>query len=89
MTMFHMINRRVNKMSDDIVVNWIKEIADQMEAVNEQLENTDIHNVEQCLYLLDQQNDLELCLEILNERLEELVEDRVNALMDLIHYFAE
>lgn len=89
MTMFHMINRRINKMSEDTVVNWTKEVMDQMEAVNEQLEATDIEDVTKVMYLLDQQNDLELCLEILNERLEELVEDRVNALMDLIHYFSE
>lgn len=89
MTMFHMINRRINKMSEDTVINWTKEVMDQMEAVNEQLEATDIEDVTKVMYLLDQQNDLELCLEILNERLEELVEDRVNALMDLIHYFAE
>lgn len=89
MSLFHMINRRVNKMSEDTVVNWIKEIADQMEAVNEQLENTDIHNVEQCLYLLDQQNDLELCMELLNERLDELLDNQINAIMDLINYFTE
>lgn len=89
MTMFHMINRRINKMSEDTVINWTKEVMDQMEAVNEQLEATDIEDVTKVMYLLDQQNDLELCLEILNERLEELVEDRVNALMDLIHCFAE
>ena len=80
---------RINKMSEDTVINWTKEVMDQMEAVNEQLEATDIEDVTRVMYLLDQQNDLELCLEILNERLEELVEDRVNALMDLIHYFAE
>lgn len=89
MTMFHMINRRINKMSEDTVINWTKEVMDQMEAVNEQLEATDIEDVTRVMYLLDQQNDLELCLEILNERLEELIEDRVDALMDLIHYFAE
>ena len=89
MSLFHMINRRINKMSEDTVINWTKEVMDQMEAVNEQLEATDIEDVTKVMYLLDQQNDLELCLEILNERLEELVEDRVNALMDLIHYFAE
>lgn len=89
MSMFHMINRRINKMSEDTVINWTKEVMDQMEAVNEQLEATDIEDVTKVMYLLDQQNDLELCLEILNERLEELIEDRVNALMDLIHYFAE
>lgn len=89
MTMFHMINRRINKMSEDTVINWTKEVMDQMEAVNEQLEATDIEDVTKVMYLLDQQNDLELCLEILNERLEELIEDRVNALMDLIHYFGE
>ena len=89
MTMFHMINRRINKMSEDTVINWTKEVMDQMEAVNEQLEATDIEDVTKVMYLLDQQNDLELCLEILNERLEELVEDRVNALMDLVSYFCE
>lgn len=89
MSLFYSINRRINKMSEDTVINWTKEVMDQMEAVNEQLEATDIEDVTKVMYLLDQQNDLELCLEILNERLEELVEDRVNALMDLIHYFAE
>ena len=89
MSLFYSINRRINKMSEDTVINWTKEVMDQMEAVNEQLEATDIEDVTKVMYLLDQQNDLELCLEILNERLEELIEDRVNALMDLIHYFAE
>lgn len=87
MEMNYMIGRRLNKMSLDTATNWLCEVSDQLDAVNEQLENTDIMDVDRIMYLLEQQDDLQLCVELLDERITDLLEDKLNELMELVEYF--
>lgn len=88
-SLFEMINKRVNTMSIETVTNWVMDISDRIEVINQQIEETDICNVPKVIYLLEQQNDLELCLELLDERLDTLLESQLNAMIDLLEYFTD
>lgn len=88
-SLFEMINKRVNTMSLETVTNWVMDISDRIEVINQQIEETDICNVPKVIYLLEQQNDLELCLELLDERLDTLLERQLNAMIDLLEYFTD
>lgn len=88
-SLFEMINKRVNTMSLETVTNWVMDISDRIEVINQQIEETDICNVPKVIYLLEQQNDLELCLELLDERLDTLLESQLNAMIDLLEYFTD
>ena len=88
-SLFEMINKRVNTMSIETVTNWVMDISDRMDVINQQIEETDICNVPKVIYLLEQQNDLELCLELLDERLDTLLERQLNAMIDLLEYFTD
>lgn len=88
-SLFEMINKRVNTMSIETVTNWVMDISERMDVINQQIEETDICNVPKVIYLLEQQNDLELCLELLDERLDTLLERQLNAMIDLLEYFTD
>ena len=88
-SLFEMINKRVNTMSIETVTNWVMDISERMDVINQQIEETDICNVPKVIYLLEQQNDLELCLELLDERLDTLLESQLNAMIDLLEYFTD
>lgn len=88
-SLFEMINKRVDKMSIESVTNWVMDISERIEVINQQIEETDICNVPKVIYLLEQQNDLELCLELLDERLDTLLEKQLNAMIDLLEYFTD
>lgn len=74
MELFGMISKRVDTMDINTVTNWMTDITDKLHDVNQQIETTDIHDVSKVIYLLEQQNDLQLCLELLDERLDMLLE---------------
>lgn len=88
-SLFEMINKRVNTMSIETVTNWVMDISERMDVINQQIEETDICNVPKVIYLLEQQNDLELCLELLDERLDTLLERQLNTMIDLLEYFTD
>ena len=88
-SLLEMINKRVDTMSIETVTNWVMDISERIEVINQQIEETDICNVPKVIYLLEQQNDLELCLELLDERLDTLLESQLNAMIDLLEYFTD
>ena len=88
-SLFEMINKRVDKMSIETVTSWVMDISERMDVINQQIEETDICNVPKVIYLLEQQNDLELCLELLDERVNDLLDQQLNAMIDLLEYFTD
>ena len=84
--MFEMINSRVESMSLTTVTNWMTEFTDKLEVINSELEQTDVYDVNRMMYYLEQQNDLELCLEVLDERLNTLLDERLD-MVDMLSSF--
>ena len=88
MELFGMISKRVDTMDINTVTNWMTDITDKLHDVNQQIETTDIHDVSKVIYLLEQQNDLQLCLELLDERLDMLLETQWDGLMEYSEDYA-
>lgn len=80
MELFGMISKRVDTMDINTVTNWMTDVTEKLNDINQQIEGADVHDVSKVIYLLEQQNDLQLCLELLDERLDMLLETQWNGM---------
>lgn len=87
--LFEMVSKNVNTMSLENVTNWVCQLSDEIEQVNKEIEETDIFDVMKVMDLLERENNLQLCLELLDERLNILLEQEVNQMIDTLLYYMD
>lgn len=87
--LFEMVSKNVNTMSLENVTNWVCQLSDEIEQVNKEIDETDIFDVMKVMDLLEKENDLQLCLELLDERLNILLEQEVTQMVDTLLYFMD
>lgn len=87
--LFEMVSKNVNTMSLENVTNWVCQLSDEIEQVNKEIDETDIFDVMKVMDLLERENNLQLCLELLDERLNILLEQEVNQMIDTLLYFMD
>lgn len=87
--LFEMVSKNVNTMSLENVTNWVCQLSDEIEQVNKQIDETDIFDVVKVMNLIERENDLQLCLELLDERLNILLEQEVTQMVDTLLYFMD
>lgn len=88
MELFNIISKRVDTMDINTVTNWMTDVTEKLNDINQQIEGADVHDVSKVIYLLEQQNDLQLCLELLDERLDMLLETQWDGLMEYSEDYA-
>jgi hypothetical protein len=72
------VNKKVDSLNEYEVVNWISDLQDMMMAVNEQLEQVDTYDFISNYQLLEKQDNLQYCIERLNERLDDILTHKLN-----------
>ena len=85
--MFLLVSSQVNDMNIDQVVRAIQDVDIFKEEIDRKLEYTDVKDWYRTTELLGHSENLQLCLEILNERLDELLEvelEQTFAMLDLV-----
>ena len=88
MELFGMISKRVDTMDINTVTNWMTDVTEKLNDIDQQIKGADVHDVSKVIYLLEQQNDLQLCLELLDERLDMLLETQWDGLMEYSEDYA-
>jgi Asp-tRNA(Asn)/Glu-tRNA(Gln) amidotransferase C subunit len=78
------VNKKVDSLNEYEVVNWISDLQDMLMTVNEQLEQVDTYDFNSNYQLLEKQDNLQYCIERLNERLDDILAYKLN---DIINYF--
>lgn len=87
--LFEMVSKNVNTMTLENVTGWVCQLSDEVEKINKEIEKTDIYDVMKVMDLLERENDLQLCLELLDERLNILLEQEVTQMVDTLLYYMD
>ena len=78
------VNKRVNSLNEYEIINWISDLQDILATVNEQLEKVDKYDFNSNYQLLEKQDNLQYCIERLNERLDDII---THQLENVLNYF--
>ena len=87
--LFEMVSKNVNTMTLENVTGWVCQLSDEVEQINKEIDETDVYDVMKVMDLLERENDLQLCLELLDERLNVLLEQEVTQMVDTLSYYMD
>lgn len=78
------VNKRVNSLNEYEIINWISDLQDILTTVNEQLEQVDKYDFHSNYQLLEKQDNLQYCIERLNERLDDIITHQLENVLNYL-----